>query len=314
MKKQSTASFLILFILLCITNWLFGCRDILPTTNPLVVDRTPSSFPNKFVATQSVQPIITPIPSLMPTLHLTETPFSTLTPLQRHAKILNLMADTSDCRLPCWWGIQPGQTTWKKAKSLLEPIASEIDYGLYGDFFSSYAVFQPSPSEISSSYISLEFSGQGKENIQVIYISGIEYDSSLFLPNFLNSYGPPDEIWVNTFSSWTTIDGKPPFALFLFYSKRGILARYDTDAVIKGKTIYACLNEITSIKLWNLNRTISFHEAAGDFDGDKLPPSEAFGLSEKEFYEQYKNSEYPCFETPKMKWSGIDGSTPAPYL
>jgi hypothetical protein len=148
--------------------------------------------------------------------------------------------------------------------------------------------------------------------VQTTYVSEIENASSYYLPKFLNTYGPPDEIWVNTFSSWTTIDGKPPFALYLFYSKRGILARYDTDAVIKGETIYACLNEITSIKLWNFNRTLSFYEAAGDFDGDKLPSSEAFGLSEKEFYEQYKNSEYLCFETPKMKWSGIDGSTPAP--
>ena len=50
----------------------------------------------------------------------TWTPLPTMDFLARNTEIVRLMSTNNDCRLPCWWGIMPGVTSWQEAQQFFE--------------------------------------------------------------------------------------------------------------------------------------------------------------------------------------------------
>ena len=55
----------------------------------------------------------------------TLTPLPTLEADALDAFLLSIQTD-AECRLPCWWGIRPGATTWQEANQLFLRIRSTI--------------------------------------------------------------------------------------------------------------------------------------------------------------------------------------------
>src|SRR5262245_28586986 len=90
--------------------WTPTAGSVLLTHTPL-----PTSTPT-FTSTPT--PTQTPLP--------TWTPRPTLPPAQAEALALDLLTHNADCRLPCWWGFTPGQTSWQVARSFLATFASNI--------------------------------------------------------------------------------------------------------------------------------------------------------------------------------------------
>ncbi len=251
--------------------------------------------------------VVSPSPTTTPIVRSEDTV------VHQQTRIRELMKANPNCTLPCWWGITPGKTTWSEANDLLKAFATKIVYQSNGDSFSAGAFFNTPPKEISSSYILLSISGVG-QIVQTIKVAGIEGALEMALPQLLSEYGQPSEIWINTFSSY--IDNKPPFTVFLFYPEHGFLAQYDSDASIAGTTIRACANQVSVIRLWSPTRQFSFLDTLDVFDvhydGRTLSSHDALEMDTKTFYQKFSNVEIACFETSKMKWLGIDGSTPAP--
>jgi len=287
-----------MLIFTSLVSGLFGCNSTPSDESPAPISTAP-----EIVLSETAHPTNLSTPTVQ----------VELTTMQQSSKILELMSDNSGCRLPCWWGIQPGETTWHEANDFLEVFASKIDYKANEDDFSAFADFYNPPKEITSSYMSLSFSGTG-EIIQTIKVTGVEGVSNFLLPQILTEYGQPGEVWINTFSSFT--DASLPFTLFLFYPELGIMVQYDSDANIDEESIHACLKQASVIRLWTPNQASTFSDILKvfdvSFDGTILSSDDAFEMSTDRFYQNYKDNVDTCFDTSKMKWLGIDGNTPKP--
>ncbi len=93
------------------------------------------------LAMETQTPIVTPLPTR------TSTPSPTLSPSEVQAYILDLLQKNAGCRLPCWWGIVPGQTAWQEAESFLAPLSSEIGEFSLGEQV-RYTVYIEVPEEV----------------------------------------------------------------------------------------------------------------------------------------------------------------------
>src|SRR3990172_323544 len=99
---------------------LAGCsapadKAIAPGITPLGVTIVPSptATPSPGV-TLSPSATLTPVdiahtPTTMP--RPTISPAPTLTAEQQEAYIVDMLKTNGDCKLPCWWGIMPGEAT-----------------------------------------------------------------------------------------------------------------------------------------------------------------------------------------------------------
>jgi len=86
-----------------------------PLVNPV---STFTSVPS-LVPTFSPVPTLTITASLQPTATITLTPLPTMPGDKIQAKFDQLYQYNNGCKLPCWWGITPGITTWGEARNFL---------------------------------------------------------------------------------------------------------------------------------------------------------------------------------------------------
>jgi hypothetical protein len=122
--------------MLCAIILLVGC-SIENQADP-TKDLTPT--PDYAPSSEAVIPIIivtnTPVKAystaqgalLLPTVTITSqeptwTPRPTLNPDEAIRLVQDLLVDNCGCRLLCYWGVVPGETTWQEAKSFLEAFA-----------------------------------------------------------------------------------------------------------------------------------------------------------------------------------------------
>jgi len=224
--------------------------------------------------------------------------------------VQDLLESNGGCRLPCWWGITPGKTTWAEARQLLEKTSMHIGGQESGDmFYVDVQAYLPYPYNFAkymehSYYI---------ENGVVDYISVYNFDLALNyrLSNFLETYGEPTEIWMRTYSKYEM--DIHPFLVDLFYRDKGILIEYSTGdppKEVDGKLQNCRIKEMDSpfIHLWSPEtQNLSFQEAKKFIDTMNLPEPvpllDATGVDVKTFYETFKNPETDvCLETPKNLW------------
>lgn len=254
-----------------------------------------------------------PVPRLTPFSNepgVTSVPtsLSALSPTQAQELILDLLQNNGGCKLPCWWGITPGKTSWEEAKSFLETFASKISASGPPNNFSAAAFFLGVPKEISS--ITMIATGFEVQDGIVEQISSHDFEgiSAYHLPQFLSTYGPPSEVWLYTSSYMAEATAGLPFIVILFYPKQGILAAYSTDGEPGAKLIVGCLKQNPSLRLWSPKEALTFQKAANMFNWDvndppTLPLAEATDLTVEEFYQTFKSpSEIPCLETPAELW------------
>jgi hypothetical protein len=50
--------------------------------------------------------------------------------------VQKLLENNGGCKLPCWWGITPGKTTWAEARQILEKTSLSIGGQELGEKFS----------------------------------------------------------------------------------------------------------------------------------------------------------------------------------
>ena len=237
-------------------------------------------------------------------------PEPTLTTDQSKRLVRDLLENNAGCRLPCWWGITPGKTTWVQAQQLLEKVSLFISKSEFtGSFYVSVQAQLPYPYTFAK-YMEHSYH---VENGIVDYIDVYNFDlaPNYFLSNLLKSYGQPDEVWIRTFPKAER--GIQHFIIDVFYKELGILAEYSTGDPLKvvGGNLQNCMmQEMDSpfLDLWSpKTQKLSFQEAKKFIDTTNLPEPkplfEATGMDVKTFYETFKNSEtIVCLETPKELW------------
>lgn len=311
---RSKAFPLILGIILLLGNLLSACssdRQIFPavsghtaTMAATIVTRTPTFSPPTHTPlpptqTAAATPSQAPSPSPSPTQ--TWTPQPTLPPEEAQALVLNLIADNGGCRLPCWWGITPGVTSWEKARSFLETFAIQI-LTLNENFYG--VTIKNLPESISEGAIGANIFV--KDDIVQTIRTTIYYP----LSEMLQIYGQPNEVWIKVDPQ--SINPRAPFTIALFYSDKGILATYDGTAK-KDRILQICPSDINDYNFWllwdpslNLTFDIVGSEASLFVRGKQnwpifsLEDTANINMDLKIFYETYKDPKNAsvCIEFP----------------
>jgi hypothetical protein len=154
--------------------------------------------------TSTLAPSFTPLPSnthiptRTQTPKITNTPTATPWPLKYAKKrLLEFYKTNGNCRLPCWWGITPGETTYDEMKTLFAPYAETIE--LDEDYLPEMVFFYyPSPSNSIDYFISSTLSLDENGGIESI---GLDPETGLyngFTPsNLLGYYGTPNKVLIS---------------------------------------------------------------------------------------------------------------------
>jgi len=224
--------------------------------------------------------------------------------------VRELLENNGGCKLPCWWGITPGKTTWTEARQILEKVSLFMsEPGSTETFYVDLHILPPYPYPFTR-YMEHSYH---IENGVVDYISVYNFDlaPNYYLSNFLETYGQPTEIWMRTYSKYEM--GLHPFLVDLFYRDKGILIEYSTGEPLKeidGELQNCMIKEMDSpfIHLWSPEtQNLSFQDAKKFIDITNLPEPkpllEATGMDVRTFYETFKNPDTnDCLETPKDLW------------
>src|SRR5215216_5270875 len=111
MKKESVfCILLIVMVANCISP-----RDI--SSQPFQTTPAPTASLTK-TATITLEPLVT--------LEFSQTPLPTLNSKNSSLTVQALMENNGECRLPCWWGVIPGKTSWHSAEEFLSSITTSI--------------------------------------------------------------------------------------------------------------------------------------------------------------------------------------------
>jgi hypothetical protein len=293
-----------LILLFCVFSAILaGCNDahqpeVQIITSPTILVK-PTATLTVLAATgsSSISPTFTS-PSRMP--------FPTLSRDEAYLNMQKLLQDNAGCRLPCWWDITPGKTTWADAEIQLNTFSWLISVDQRSDdLFIAYAHL-PLPKEKGT----LSHTYYVEDGIvTIIYAYVFDWMPTLYLSNFLSEYGHPDEIFVRTFRD--DENGSRPYEIILFYADLGILMEYSGgNPNENGDKVQNCFEDMYSpfVYIWSSKTPLTSTEAIDKFlDTTNLPYpvplKEATGVSINEFYETYKTpSHTTCLETPRKLW------------
>ncbi len=305
---------------------LANCQRLNPTQEQdtvTVAVRTTQVITYRLTSTTTVTPspslapskTITPTKLSYPTRTFTTTPMPTwtqiptLTSAEAEAKILDLLLNNAGCKLPCWWGITPGVTTWNEANHFLEAF-TDIDgpslQGIGDTLYKGYsAKFHLSERNGLINLITVD---------NVVIELALSPDVSKFghqLPNLLSNNGKPDQIWI---APMPETPGGPWFYLVLYYPEQGILAEYSGAASLQIKTGSDGKPIITGIKicpvgigpeLWlktpNTLSGVYDNPALGGPDFTSLLRQiDITGMNINDFYNRFRNADNTtCFVVPQ---------------
>ncbi len=127
----------------------------------------------------------------------------------------------------------------------------------------------------------------------------------------LNTFGLPDEVWLNTANA--SQDGHWGFIMNFFYPQQGFMLQYSVEGVQQNDRVQGCgfeQDDLILLGIWLPEEKLNFEAASSRGSGFAettfaLPLEEATGMSVETFYETFKDPANPiCLETPLNLWPG----------
>ena len=252
---------MILFLSSCMPEeTLIGQRETptgsqLPTLRPTSTDR-----PGGTTATPpSISTIMmksTPMPSGTPTTTLVPT----ITSIEREAVFANFMATNGGCDLPCWWGIELGDSMESVNQTFINlgiaPLvignSSKVDSDRMGSRSAYYADYYEDEQHGPRADVRLSFNMQFHEldgAIEYIYIfvnnpRDVPMPPEFFrdweqyyVSSFLQRYGQPTQVYFRVRSIGDPMD-PPQYSVSLLYLDQGLAITYH----IQGTSDELCLD------------------------------------------------------------------------
>ncbi len=302
MKKLHTLWLPILFLAGCATLHQATAVQTPPTTKILLV--------NTIQATSTGLPL-TETPSPEPTVEPTWTLPATLLVPDSFSKINELLRTNGDCRLPCWWGITPGETKWEDARNILFPLAFKVHDGQSksGDFLAGlgtrYGTYEGKPTGFNQDYVIRD------GMIQAIQIQLPYPVPSPRLKDILANYGIPDEVYLGGLYAPEGLNTQS-FWLYLYYSEQRIFVEYSPEGQpiqrqLPNGLLSACFSKIEYAELHVWGPDYSFDQTrdlilqnAGD---PRQILEKVSNLTLDQFYKKFTNTdEEPCIDTPAKYW------------
>ncbi len=309
---MKNAQFLIsvIVITLVLTNCISYPTEKTPTNPAQMATNTPPNIVPTSRPTR-IRDTSTAIPSP------TWTPLATLSSDEAEQFISNLLESNRGCKLPCWWGIVPGQTRWDEAEQFFSTFATEIGQGQEGfeqeddgyHHYTNYSMYYTIPGQPTD--------GRTLYDVRDGVIVFISVDStgneiSYQLHRLLSSYGQPQSVYILTYPN-VPFDILP-FRILVHYPDQGIYAIYEYPAENDGTTISSCPNSSgPSLYLDSPNQPYEkyltpFEDSAkrlmGVNEGDPLVNLQtATQMDVETFYETFKDPKTDmCLKTPANLW------------
>ncbi len=326
MKSRKPSIFLLVSTLLTL---LAGCIfDNRLTPMPFQLTSTATLLTSTSIQTLT----ITPTRTFMPV--------QTLSPDDAYTRLHALLTDTANCRLPCWMGITPGESTLQEASEqliLFSGIAERTGIGIIvGAEEGSYGTLTiPYPNDNKTIEIRLSYQKPADENkVFVIwldtrayrlkdgeyngdvygYIAYTELLKAYSLSGVLSTYGPPSLIFIRSdLPGVPTPEWWGSFIIHIWYPEQGIFLGYYMFAEGVGENYRFCpSNAFISGTLIPLGHGTDFQEILVSLRGvyplffppasNIKTPQEAFGMTIEGFYQLLTASPNSCLETPKGIW------------
>jgi hypothetical protein len=173
-------------------------------------------------------------------------------------QVRHLLIENAGCALPCWWGIEPGKTTWEEAKVILSPVALQIGDPRRLSSQIAYDVLIPVPPDVFPTRLEQRY----------VVLNGVVQRMEV-MPGELEVYrlsvllaglGQPEEVWIKTYARKR--EGSLPFSIVLYYPDRGVLVNLGTEADVESKYIIACPQAASAsyLVLWSPEKLLTLQE------------------------------------------------------
>ena len=160
---------------------LSECQQPQAVSSPLATLEIPVSTPTEPIATSSATatlPLNNPTStSILPDLE------ASLTPYEKNI-YLPILLQFERCNLPCWWGIEPGETSWDDAVKVFEYLQVPVN----SNWLKEVESFVPFQNQDINFHFALQVDHNDGivHNIEIIAISMIGEDNLNF-----NKHGLP---------------------------------------------------------------------------------------------------------------------------
>jgi hypothetical protein len=242
-------------------------------------------------------------------------------------RLLDLLANNGNCRLPCVWGITPGKSSFLEARTILMPL-SGLSPQTYLSISSSGGISPSYDEGDLSIYTSLFFHTDTDDVIRGINFQveahkktkdGYEnvFNSTSFgervhfyeLPSILSQHGTPDSVLIGTLAGFFRDGGSWGFHILLLYPDQGLLVNYTTQMQLVGKNILGCpSNAHVEFELYPSGEGDSFFRLLEptnwpqNIKSNYKPLEEVTSMSLEEFYQTFSQPTDKCIETPANWW------------
>lgn len=234
MKKIFT---LLPFTIMAFCVLVSGCvaADESPVSTSLLP--TYESLPTLTItATLSPSPIMTQT-AFFPTPTIASTPLPTLTAEKRLNFTKELFRTNGNCKLPCWWGVIPGEATWPEVEVFLEYVGARTGSQLLNDgsvYHGTGGFDFDLPEGIIANRVGF-LERAGVIELITIYSEGYSNPKAFqeqwaaYSPNLLiKEYGVPSRVWLESISSGPVTEHRiAGYTLWVFYDHLGFLVLYE---------------------------------------------------------------------------------------
>lgn len=278
--------------------------------------------------------------SLSTLLTRTFTSVPTLSSDEAYTYVDVLLSDDSDCRLPCWLGIMPAQSTLVDIQSqltMLSSISIDPHFGLRSgewsvagltipflendtvlEVFSAYLTYVGENDVSVITFHTRAYATENGEFINEVY--GNPAYSNLLqnytLSGILYNYGLPIKIFIEAYlrgDTTVTPSYGDLFMIHLWYPDQGIFMEYKMSVEGSGNNYRFCPSSaFISGYLMSPGLGEGYQDVLlklGDRYQGFFPPSlyvktpeEAFGMTNEEFYELFDAPTDLCLDSPKSIW------------
>ncbi len=249
--------------------------------------------------------------------------------------ILDQIRNNGQCRLPCIWGLTPGedQTTVEgyfrkfphdyKDEFMIVPSQHDESGGVSYQFVNEYGMtfldlsYYLENEKLDRLFFNAQFAaGQNDQFVDVFgHPSLDELVKNYSLSQILTDYGPPNEI---LFFAWDLdpMDKRTrePFLIAIFYSEEGFLIQYNGQATQNnGSQLVICPRELSVLLTsWDPELSPTLEQVTVGDSGFTLMSryvdsyksiGEVSSISEEQFFETFVYPESTeCFETSVELW------------
>lgn len=256
------------------------------------------------------------------------TPQPTLTRIEQESYIKELLKTNGGCNLPCWWGIKPGETSWREAELFLRYLGTTIKETKLESGAPYYgALLNPKIPEFSLGFVVHE---RQEGILDTIFVGGNHgsTQNQRDFEAFWEPYSPKEIVRKYKIPSRVLLRasgaggpgnfGSKGYILWIFYDELGFVIRY--DGKVADLPVYHICPELKvgADDIDRIGMTLQYPDNPLPLEwGDGiltislspglppiLPIQEAARISLENFYKLLaQNDEPACFDTPQDIWS-----------